>query len=81
MRGMRIAGDDPIETGKSFRLDLVVPLDADREVHILLPATSVWCRKEEDDDFYNTGFQFAELKQKDLDAIKMLLVDDFLLVR
>jgi hypothetical protein len=78
---MRLASEEPVEKGRRFDLELVIPLDAEQAERIAIQARSIWCTEERDDEFYYAGFRFEGLSRQDYNAIKRLLRDDFLLAR
>ena len=74
--GMMIISEAPIEIEGSFLLRIDLPDD-----HYSLPvlnfeAKSVWCRKDIDPNFYNTGFQFENISDESKEIIAQI-IDDY----
>jgi len=64
-KGIMLTSEARIETGVEFDLQLALPaeIEGNREIHF--SARSLWSTKDSETDFYNTGFEFSELSDKD----------------
>ena len=64
-KGVMLTCEGPIETGVGFDLQLELPAEIEgiREIHF--SARSMWSAKDSETDFYNTGFEFSGLSDRD----------------
>ncbi|WP_457577725.1 PilZ domain-containing protein [Desulfomarina sp.] len=59
-RGLLLLCDDPVVAGEDYRLRLCLPpVVADRR-EVVISATSRWCSREDDSEFYRAGFQIHD---------------------
>lgn len=67
--GMRLLSAEPLEVGETyrFRIDLPESLPGDDTMTVM--ARAVWSKKELSFQFYDTGFAFVELSEKDRTVI------------
>ena len=64
-KGVMLTREGPIVTGADFDLQLELPAEIEgiREIHF--SARSMWSAKDSETDFYNTGFEFSGLSDRD----------------
>jgi len=64
-KGVMLTCEGPIEAGVGFDLQLELPAEIEgiREIHF--SARSMWSTKDSETDFYNTGFEFSGLSERD----------------
>lgn len=64
-KGIMLTREEPIEAGLGFDLQLELPAEIEgiREIHF--SARSMWSTKDSETDFYNTGFEFSGLSERD----------------
>ncbi|MDF1593924.1 MAG: PilZ domain-containing protein [Desulfobacterales bacterium] len=64
-KGIMLTCEEPIEAGLGFDLQLELPAEIEgiREIHF--SARSMWSAKDSETDFYNTGFEFSGLSERD----------------
>ena len=73
--GMMLISEDPLETDCKYLLRIDLP-----DENYILPvlnfeAKSVWCKKDIDPNFYNTGFKFAEISEEAKQVIDQITID------
>lgn len=73
--GLMILSDEPISMGKRFKLRLEVPGSDREEDHILVEADSLWCGRDVNPEFHDTGFKFVKPSLKAVMRIKCLIDD------
>ncbi|MFC1516240.1 PilZ domain-containing protein [Thermodesulfobacteriota bacterium] len=71
--GGQVTSEQPIKTDATFQLRLTLPAEIMGTKEIDFSATTRWSEKDSELDFYNTGFQFAELSSQNMEIIKILI--------
>jgi hypothetical protein len=71
--GIMLISEDPIETGRVFRLRMVLPAEIDGKREVLLTAESRWCSEDENPAFYDTGFRLTEFSPEQTKIIEHLI--------
>jgi len=71
--GMMLISEDPIKTGMVFDLRMVLPVELEGSREITFSAESMWCRADENPDFYNTGFQWINPSSEHIKTIDHLV--------
>jgi len=73
-RGAMIISDDPMTENLDLqlRLDLPDPLLFSTD-HLNLEARTAWCRPDIDPAFYNIGFEFSDLGEKESRIIEEMI--------
>jgi hypothetical protein len=71
--GMMLISEDPIKTGTVFELRMVLPVEIEGSREIIFSAESRWCGKDENPDFYNTGFQLIDPSQEHIKITEHLI--------
>jgi hypothetical protein len=75
-RGLMILSDEPVAVNEEYRLRMRLPQEVSGSDEILFGAVSRWCRRDENPDFYITGFQIQDM---DTETRKLVsdLIDEF----
>ncbi len=73
VEGALLISECPIHTNRTFRLKMILPDEINRSKEIQYTAKSVWCKKDQNPDFYNTGFQFQIINPADENRISRLI--------
>jgi hypothetical protein len=76
MQGVMIISDHPIGSGCKFNLCMHLPYELGKGNTIDFVATSVWNRRDVNPEFYNSGFTFDSIDEKDRKTI-IDLIDRF----
>ena len=71
--GHLLISDKPLPTNQTFRLRMVLPTEINRHQEITFDAQSVWSRRDNIPDFYNTGFKFIDLAPQYVETIRQLI--------
>lgn len=71
--GIMLLSDVPIETNEIHRLRMRMPSEMTDSNEILFTATSRWCKRDENPDFYITGFQMHDLTEEHKSQIATLI--------
>ncbi|MFO1372504.1 MAG: PilZ domain-containing protein [Candidatus Competibacteraceae bacterium] len=74
--GMRLVSDKPIPLKQTFRLWVDVPRESASRQRIKLEAESLWCGKDVNPDFYDTGFRILNIGTQALLQLQ-LLIEEF----
>jgi hypothetical protein len=73
--GMMIISEDPMEIDCHYLLRIDLP-DENYALPVLnFEAKSVWCKKDIDPNFYNTGFRFEEISEENKQIIEQITID------
>lgn len=73
--GLMIISEDAIEVDQIFLLRIDLPEDIYSRTVLNFEAKSVWCRKDIDPKFHNTGFQLMEISKDGKDIISQIIED------
>ena len=71
--GIMLTREQSVETGAIFQLKLKLSTEIEGIREFDFSATSKWCEKDPDTDFFNIGLQFADLSNKDDHIIAQLM--------
>jgi c-di-GMP-binding flagellar brake protein YcgR len=72
--GLQLVSSEPIPTNKHFDLWMDVSMESGRREQVVFTAKSVWGREDDDnDDSYNTGFQFLNLTPEALRSMQSII--------
>lgn len=75
-RGAMLISDVPITENQEYRLRMRLPREIAGKDEILLQATSRWCKRDTNPDFYVSGFRIKGLDPDHEESIRQL-VEDF----
>ena len=73
---MRLVSDQAIPVNQTFRLWVDVPKDSASHQRIQLDAESLWCGRDVNPDFYDTGFRIHTISTQALLQLQ-LLIEEF----
>ncbi len=73
--GIMIISEKEIKTGKQFDLKMDLPKSAGEKKSVLFKTKSIWCTKGVNSDLYETGFEFVNISEKDLQMIDNIVYD------
>ncbi len=73
VQGMMVISDQPVERDHRYRLCMHLPHDLGDVDTIDFDATSVWIRHDVNPEFYNSGFKFESIQEKDRDILRDLI--------
>ncbi|HAG97058.1 MAG: PilZ domain-containing protein [Pseudomonadales bacterium] len=76
-KGMMIVSDQQVESGKKYKLKMVLPDTVDGRKEVEFDAESRWCQKDTNQDFFDSGFELMDPQAEFLDAVDRL-VEDYL---
>jgi len=71
--GFMLTAGRPIEPNVLFQLKLLMPAEMNGSWHLDFAATSRWCQPDENPEYYNVGFQFAEVAPEGAKIIDELI--------
>lgn len=74
--GIRLVSDKAIPPNRSYRLWLDVPKENAAHQRIFLEAESLWCGRDVNPDFYDTGFRILNIGASALLQLQ-LLIEEF----
>jgi hypothetical protein len=75
-QGMMLISEKPCEVNATYELKMALPTKMGQMKSFTFKAKSLWCDKDINPDFYDTGYQILDL---DLEAVKIIeeLISDF----
>lgn len=73
--GIMLISDDPIATDKVYHLKMILPAKIMKKKVLAFDAKSLWCRKDVNSDFFDTGFKLLNVTPKKSEIIKGLIED------
>ena len=71
--GVMLTSPQAIEIGLTFQLRLKLSAEIEGSNTFDFSAISRWAGKDSETDFFNTGFQFTDLSEKDADIVEQLI--------
>ena len=71
--GFMLIINKPIQTESLFQLKMLLPQEIQGSNSFEFSAMSRWCQKDENPDFYNIGFQFADISAEGVQLINWLI--------
>lgn len=71
--GAMVISEAPIPTEQIFRVKLELSPDVSENPYIVFDARSVWCKKDVDPRFYNTGFEILEPSESQIAIIERII--------
>jgi len=71
--GMRLCGEEPIQTNRALTFRLALPVTPRGKSEIVFDADVIWCRRAKNPDLYDTG-----IKLKNLLPEKAEIIEDFM---
>ncbi len=73
--GIMLMSDNPVEVNQGYRLRMRLPNQIRDKDEIIFSATSRWCKRDVNPDFYLIGFQIHDLEPTIKDLIAHLIKD------
>lgn len=71
--GMRLCGEEPIQTSRTLTFKLALPTTSSENQEIVFDADVIWCRRGKNPDLYDTG-----IRLKNLSPEKVEIIEDFM---
>lgn len=72
-RGFMLTSENSMETGVHLKLRMVLPDVIEGDNHIMFEATSVWCKKDVNPNFWAIGFEYDNVSPKTTAIIDNLI--------
>jgi len=72
-KGMKLVSKKPLEVGKNYNLQMLLPEDYFHERAIRFEAESLWSTNDVNPDFYDTGFKLSNMNREASDIIVTLI--------
>ena len=72
--GMMLIGEKPVKAGAKLDLKMHLPREIEGKRQISFSAECVWCRKDVNPDFYDSGFKLVKIAPKDTERIEQLIL-------
>lgn len=75
VKGIKIISDEPVNPKMHYNLLIEVTLEMGQKpkMSIELDAESVWCRKDVNDDYWDTGFVFSNINENNQAIIEKFI--------
>ncbi len=74
--GMRLQSEDALEKGVIFKLRIDLPKEIKGCDQLVVDARSLWSKKIDDQESYQTGFEFLSKLQSHNEIIRLLFEED-----
>ena len=71
--GAMLISEKPIATDQLFRFKMELSMDVAEKPYMIFKARSIWCRKDVDPHFYNTGFELTDISPEDNATIERIV--------
>ena len=72
-KGLMLISDESIKTKKHFDLKMELPQETGDKLHVEFAATSLWCKKSVNADFYESGFSLDKIDEESLASIDNII--------
>lgn len=73
--GIMVISDSAVEANEDYRLRMSLPNQLNDRNEIVFSATSRWCKRDANPDFYLIGFQIHDIEPTTRDLIGHLIKD------
>ena len=74
-KGIMLICDNPVEVNEEYRLRMRLPNQMKDRDEIIFSATSKWCKRDTNPDFYLAGFQISDLDSTARELLNNLIKD------
>ena len=71
--GAMIISEEPVPPGKVYQVRMDLPEDISDKSFVDFTAESVWCKKDIDPNFYDTGLRISNLSDEDRALIENMI--------
>jgi hypothetical protein len=71
--GVMITSDLPMKEGSILEMKMTVPGNIEENNMIHFTAKVIWCRKDEQTNYYDSGMALTEISEKNEELIKNLI--------
>ncbi len=74
-QGIMIMSEQPIKTGRTFHLQLLIPSDEDaaEKKYLRFDARSRWSERSINTDFYDTGLELININIEEFETIEKII--------
>jgi hypothetical protein len=72
-QGFMLITDKPVESDYLFQLKMFLPEEIQGGRYFEFSAMSRWCRKDQNPEYYNVGFQFSDLSSEGIKIVNHLV--------
>jgi hypothetical protein len=74
-KGLMVLSEKQIEVEKDWRLVMELPPDMAKKPQLAFRGRSLWCRRDINPEFYDTGFQLENISSEDVAIIERMVED------
>lgn len=71
--GAMIISEEPVAPGQVFQFRMDLPEDISEKSFMDFEAKSVWCKKDIDPNFYDTGLQMMDIAEDDQKIVEKMI--------
>lgn len=75
VEGVMLVSESPIETGREFKMKMLLPEEYAGQKEILFTGKSHWSRQDVNPTFHDTGFSLPEIGPREREIIELLIHD------
>ena len=72
--GIMLIGEEPVKSGAQLNLKMQLPREIEGKRQVSFNAECIWCRKDINPDFYDSGFKLVKIGPKDVKRIENLIL-------
>ena len=73
--GILLISEEPIERNRCFQLKMLLPTEFGGKRYIEFEASSRWCGRNGNGDFFRTGFELSNVRRSDLEIIRAICLN------
>ncbi len=73
IEGMMLISEKPFVAGYVFQCKMELPDEIGKGSEIFFNAKCAWCKKSDNPDIYDNGFQLLNVSQDDIEVIESLI--------
>lgn len=71
--GVMLVSKEPIELEEEFSMRVLLNMSVGGSEQLSFTAKSIWSDTDVNPDYLDTGFEFVEISEEDIDRIKVLI--------
>ncbi|MEN8189072.1 MAG: PilZ domain-containing protein [Thermodesulfobacteriota bacterium] len=74
-KGVMVLSDERVAVNEDYRLRMRLPAEVVKDEELIFSATSRWCQKDVNPDFYLIGFQINDMEPETRLVVEQLISD------
>ena len=74
LNGAMLVSEKPMDVDRNIILGIEIHESSDAPVtRMVIPSRAIWCKREDDNSYYDTGFEFREMSDENKQLIESAL--------